>query len=495
MWKMEQRAGQANPFSSYVEMPRPSPVVAPPVAPPVVNVVPVSFCPVCKAGLIFDPPRSQSAHRVQCPRCMTISAFQLCWTCPQVIPYDSVCAACFSRDAGLHITPSSDPLRPQSTSPRPSSTSPPPTSSPPPSSSSSSFLYGTPPQEKGLSNRAGENNCFLNVTIQSLWHLEPFRNAFESTVTRHAPDCNCVHCALTIVLTNYRYAASQTIAPNVLRKSMDVLYAAESRFQIGDLSDATECFDAICSCLHDVAVGGKGEGTVCDPQCCAHSAFGMIVEDVLKCKRCGDVECDTQSMFLHYVYASEIIRRFNSVSLRSSKKSLERILKKLNAVEPRGCPKCGAAGPFPVQKTLLKPWPRVFAICIAWADPNPPVTDVATLLAAIDPEIDIGKIFDAPKESKNPSKRYKLRGLISYYLQHYAAYFFSDKDALWYSFDDVSVQAVGPSWKDVMQKCRKGHAKPVLVFFEETLSSAEDKESSPIVNRPKHKSFFGRRND
>lgn len=28
---------------------------------------------------------------------------------------------------------------------------------------------------KGLVNLAGENNCFLNVTIQALWHLGPFR--------------------------------------------------------------------------------------------------------------------------------------------------------------------------------------------------------------------------------------------------------------------------------------------------------------------------------
>jgi hypothetical protein len=28
---------------------------------------------------------------------------------------------------------------------------------------------------KGLVNLTGENNCFLNVTIQALWHLGPFR--------------------------------------------------------------------------------------------------------------------------------------------------------------------------------------------------------------------------------------------------------------------------------------------------------------------------------
>ena len=30
---------------------------------------------------------------------------------------------------------------------------------------------------RGLQNETGLNDCFLNVVIQSLWHLRPFRQA------------------------------------------------------------------------------------------------------------------------------------------------------------------------------------------------------------------------------------------------------------------------------------------------------------------------------
>jgi len=33
---------------------------------------------------------------------------------------------------------------------------------------------------KGLVNKKGTNNCFLNVVIQSLWHLQSFRINFLS---------------------------------------------------------------------------------------------------------------------------------------------------------------------------------------------------------------------------------------------------------------------------------------------------------------------------
>src|SRR3989338_8130241 len=40
------------------------------------------------------------------------------------------------------------------------------------------FLLAMLVPEKGLVNRVGENNCFLNVGIQALWHLGPFRDKF-----------------------------------------------------------------------------------------------------------------------------------------------------------------------------------------------------------------------------------------------------------------------------------------------------------------------------
>lgn len=56
------------------------------------------------------------------------------------------------------------------------------------------------PNEKGLQNFIGENNCFLNVVIQALWHLDSFRLAFKSPriKSNHRHTENCVYCALEV---------------------------------------------------------------------------------------------------------------------------------------------------------------------------------------------------------------------------------------------------------------------------------------------------------
>ena len=476
---------QTNPYQTNPYGPAPPQNRPPPPQKPAEKLVAVADCVGCKAGLSFDPPArgAEKPRRVRCPICKTDNVYEKCWTCPAVIPFGSTCRACFERDTsvpdpmlvapGHHLTTPSSLQRPA-----------PPIS--PREVSSSPVLS----EDKGLSNRAGENNCFLNVTIQSLWHLKPFRDYFESQTVSHKPDCHCVHCALAIILANYRYAATNTLAPDVLRRSLDLLYAAESKFKLGELSDATECFDAICCCLHDVAVNGKSMDTLCFPLCSAHASFQLLIEERLQCKKCGEKISDVQSMFLHYVYASEIVNRCNKMTLVSSKKTFEQILKKLNVVEPRACTKCQTLSS--VDRIILKPFPKIFGVAIAWADANPSMADVSTLLNCIDPEINLCSVFEPP-DIRERGRQWRLRGMICYYLKHYAAYFFSDKKNVWISFDDVSVQEVGPTWKDVVRKCKMGHSKPTVVFFEEVASAVNiphDNTPSPITTRNvKHRSI------
>ncbi len=55
---------------------------------------------------------------------------------------------------------------------------------------------------KGLENRFGENNCFLNVVIQSLWHLKEFRRNFKHQEKHNHPkDTACIFCALEVFFT------------------------------------------------------------------------------------------------------------------------------------------------------------------------------------------------------------------------------------------------------------------------------------------------------
>lgn len=66
------------------------------------------------------------------------------------------------------------------------------------------------PSAIGMTNQAGDYNCFLNVVVQSLWHMKSFQDAFSDFPEHtHASEKeSCVLCALYVRFGN-------TSAPNL----------------------------------------------------------------------------------------------------------------------------------------------------------------------------------------------------------------------------------------------------------------------------------------
>ena|SRR3990167_5521160 len=85
---------------------------------------------------------------------------------------------------------------------------------------------------KGLKNGFRENNCFLNVVIQSLWNLDSFRTRFLTTKHKcPSSDSNknaCVHCALSVHIF---YKLNKIFSTHILRLKA---YFLEISF-LGDL--------------------------------------------------------------------------------------------------------------------------------------------------------------------------------------------------------------------------------------------------------------------
>jgi Ubiquitin carboxyl-terminal hydrolase len=107
---------------------------------------------------------------------------------------------------------------------------------------------------KGLTNFAGENNCFLNVTIQALWHVGPFRVELQRYISSilaakverathgSVPEAgDFPKMELLKVLCNlfvqYEFTSLDTLPPNELRVSLSQI---SSQFKLGEFADANE---------------------------------------------------------------------------------------------------------------------------------------------------------------------------------------------------------------------------------------------------------------
>ncbi|KAF5960976.1 hypothetical protein HYC85_002185 [Camellia sinensis] len=103
----------------------------------------------------------------------------------------------------------------------------------------------------GLRND-GENNCFINVIVQSLWHLRTFRGKFlrRSTPAHvHIKD-PCIVCELHGIFTALREAkeGDDAVSPTTLRIALSKWQ--DCNFQEGQMNDASEALVAILDVLH-----------------------------------------------------------------------------------------------------------------------------------------------------------------------------------------------------------------------------------------------------
>ncbi|GFP80104.1 inactive ubiquitin carboxyl-terminal hydrolase 54 [Phtheirospermum japonicum] len=120
-------------------------------------------------------------------------------------------------------------------------------------------VNGTDEYGTGLKNEVGEYNCFLNVIIQSLWHLRRFRDEFlrrSSTEHLHVGD-PCVVCALYDIFISLGVISKdnrrEPVAPTSLRVALSNLYPDSNFFQEVNLTTSLLKF----GCFFHLVIAGQ----------------------------------------------------------------------------------------------------------------------------------------------------------------------------------------------------------------------------------------------
>ncbi|XP_042468478.1 uncharacterized protein LOC122051406 isoform X1 [Zingiber officinale] len=327
----------------------------------------------------------------------------------------------------------------------------------------------------GLRNAVGEYNCFLNVIIQSLWHLRRFRDQFLKTSSVHEHVGNpCVVCALYDIFTDLRKASegglSDAVAPTSLRIALSNLYPDSKFFQEGQMNDASEVLSVIFDCLHKSfkvhsgdsdgglqKINSEGLWDCTNSSCIAHTLFGMNIDEQMNC-----YNCHSQTRHLKY---TSFFHNINANSLRTAKvmcpeSSFDDLLKTVEMnhrlscdVEAAGCGK-----PNYMNHILSHP-PHVFTAVLGWQSTTESADDISATLAAITADVDIGVLYcGIDKGSKH-----SLISMVCYYGQHYHCFAY-ERDQ-WVMYDDQTVKVVG-GWLDVITMCKRGHLQPQVLFFE-----------------------------
>ena len=381
--------------------------------------------------------------------------------------------------------------RPRSSSGSSSASSTPPRArSQTPITESSQYAYSTAADpegiHKGLHNETAAYHCFLNVVIQSLWHLRAFRLRFISLDYNHVHRSSpCVFCALRMIFMQYEYSDSVIIPPDTLRSALHDLDAKQGgggRFALGAQGDAEEALDEILRWLHldqvqrEAANNGQlPQDITCIPLCISHAVFGAHCMDVRVC-RCGATsDPDVSTSFLYRVYVSDLLPRLQTTLPFSA------ILRSIYKQQSYSCPAAEAGqrqagggggreaeaaacrGPALIDRWVLSV-PIVFTLMFVWQQETSR-EQIASIWGALPPVLLLSDFLRVVGGAAGGVDGHELRGVICYYGRHYVAFFFSAAHSSWLMFDDRRVSAVG-LWEELCERAIAGKLQPILAFYE-----------------------------
>lgn len=293
----------------------------------------------------------------------------------------------------------------------------------------------------GLVNKSGDFNCFLNVIIQSLWHLEDFRRE----LLRVKPSNGATEIAEWGVVKALQHVFSDisndiqrgnedsAVDPTELRDALSNLYEGSKLFRKNEMNDASEVLAVLFECICKTLKECRGEKDTF-----VHKLFGL-----------------GGGWFFHIVF-SQALR----ATVEASKKDLsthDMLLETEKSLNEGRLDSAGSALYITGDK-----FPNIFTLVIAWHTAHASCEDISIVVENLGEELDVAKILG--KESR-PEQIHRLRGVVCFRGSHYHAYVRSEKLDKWLLFDDATIRQVG-TWQNVKDSCICGQIQPSVLFYE-----------------------------
>ncbi|CAG5099043.1 Oidioi.mRNA.OKI2018_I69.XSR.g16199.t1.cds [Oikopleura dioica] len=311
-------------------------------------------------------------------------------------------------------------------------------------------------ESKGLDNHKGQNNCWLNATIQLLWHQDGFRESLHRLKSRGHYKCRreqCVYCQIQRLLKKYIYENNQSIPPDELREA---LTQVNQSFVAGEMGDPIEAYETVLKVLHVHLTGEDNSKSPCEKEhCLVHQKFHHNIVEERTCDKCYDTQYQIESELSKWVSARDVINLPNYTPFMKLFK---------NSGPGNDCSRNNCIGKYNLIKRLENA-AESFVISVGWDSQRTPLNDITIFINKVPCRMKIDDLYDQITDDSSIDSELLLNGIVCYYGMHYTAYIFHTKMKKWVYLDDNNVNVISSSWINVMNHMTKNYQQPCMLLY------------------------------
>ena len=340
-------------------------------------------------------------------------------------------------------------------------------------------------------NNKKENNCFLNVIIQNLAHLQNFKN---DLLDKDNPDIymksqkinefynliKLYHKEQVKKKDNKKDKDNKDKPPepilsvNNLRTSLNEVYG---RYHKGESGDPMETMNSIFDLIHEAyCKKNRIDNTQMKScKCVAHKHFFLQLADIQYCPNCNlkKVQMYDKDCFMYNIYIKEILNKLHKKSFTSFKMKLFHIIKEHNKTfEEKKKPKipgcnCSEKLMESYLKTtkLMGPISTYLIINITWVEEFPSMYEILKTYMLLPVSEKIHSLFTFDEAIKPLiDYTFSIKGIILFGIYHYVCALYIKDENRWAVVDDKTIKYIDKYYV-LIDALLRNHLMPVGVIY------------------------------
>ena len=324
-------------------------------------------------------------------------------------------------------------------------------------------------------NNRGNNNCFINVLVQILFHSPEFRRDYLN-IDFDKTDLNNPLFQLQILFLKYmEYQTDKKQYIIDIKNFRNQLSKIFTDIEEGIVGDPVEVLNHIFNAIHLYKVKHTNLNEFnaskfnCHLTCLSHKLFSIKLIETLICESCkskNEIPYD-ENYFIYEIFVFEILEQLHNKTNQLFRNKLFSYSKIINMeIQNLKISECKCKNPLIKRHLIQKDYNNLYLIInLTWDNPIPRMTDICKMFNLI-PLVDSNSnLFTLSNEDKLKSDYY-LYALVLFYNGHYTCALNSNNK--WYFIDDTKYK-IFQSYKDLIKDLIKNHYHPIILFYSKNI--------------------------